>query len=265
MASFAQVAVNTDGSLPDNSAMLDVKSTSKGMLIPRMTNGEIHTILLPATGLMVFQTDGIKGLYYNAGSPITPDWKLVGFNAVNASTITDSDGDTYINTDEAPSNPDNDAIHFWVKGNNTMSLVDNRLVVSSGNGNLFIGDSCGAIETGPGNLYMGTLAGEYANSGTYSVALGTFAGRHNQHNFNTFVGTSSGENNTTGWNNTFLGFGTGFKNLTGRNNVFIGYESGYNTNAVNNTFIGNQSGLTNTTGKNNVYLTSVHFKLKFVL
>jgi hypothetical protein len=32
----ARVAVNTDGSLPDNSAMPDLKSTGKGLLIPRM-------------------------------------------------------------------------------------------------------------------------------------------------------------------------------------------------------------------------------------
>ncbi|MBK6967111.1 MAG: hypothetical protein IPH20_25245 [Bacteroidales bacterium] len=34
IASRAQVAINADGSLPDNSAMLDVKSTSQGFLPP---------------------------------------------------------------------------------------------------------------------------------------------------------------------------------------------------------------------------------------
>ena len=33
----AQVAINIDGSPADNSAMLDVKSTEKGVLIPRLT------------------------------------------------------------------------------------------------------------------------------------------------------------------------------------------------------------------------------------
>lgn len=31
------VALNIDGSAPDNSSMLDIKSTTKGLLIPRMT------------------------------------------------------------------------------------------------------------------------------------------------------------------------------------------------------------------------------------
>ncbi len=35
---FSQnVGINTDGSAPDNSALLDVKGTSKGLLVPRMT------------------------------------------------------------------------------------------------------------------------------------------------------------------------------------------------------------------------------------
>ncbi len=36
LGTFAQVSVNTDGSGPDGSAILDVKSTTRGMLIPRM-------------------------------------------------------------------------------------------------------------------------------------------------------------------------------------------------------------------------------------
>ena len=37
---YSQVAINNDGSNPDSSAMLDVKSTSKGFLPPRMTTAE---------------------------------------------------------------------------------------------------------------------------------------------------------------------------------------------------------------------------------
>jgi hypothetical protein len=51
---FTQVSINNDNSTPDNSAMLDVKSTNKGILIPRMTQTEIETITSPANGLVVF-------------------------------------------------------------------------------------------------------------------------------------------------------------------------------------------------------------------
>ena len=36
----AQIAINTDGTDPDASAMFEVKSTEKGMLIPRMTHNQ---------------------------------------------------------------------------------------------------------------------------------------------------------------------------------------------------------------------------------
>jgi len=77
----AQVAINTDGSLPHSSSMLDVKSTSKGLLAPRMTLAQRSAIITPATGLTIFQTDGIPGLYYNSGTPGIPVWALVGSNA----------------------------------------------------------------------------------------------------------------------------------------------------------------------------------------
>ena len=54
---FPQVAVNTDGSLPDGSAMFDVKSNNKGLLPPRMTHAEINAINSPANGLIVYCTD----------------------------------------------------------------------------------------------------------------------------------------------------------------------------------------------------------------
>ncbi len=44
----SQVAVNTDGSLPDKSAMLDVSSDTSGVLIPRLTRGQRNAISVPA-------------------------------------------------------------------------------------------------------------------------------------------------------------------------------------------------------------------------
>ena len=49
--------------LPDASAILDVASTSKGVLFPRMTETQKDAISSPATGLIIYQTDGDEGLY----------------------------------------------------------------------------------------------------------------------------------------------------------------------------------------------------------
>ncbi|MEZ4965134.1 MAG: hypothetical protein R2791_07825 [Saprospiraceae bacterium] len=53
----AQVAINQDNSAPDPSAMLDVKSSDKGMLVPRLSTAQRAAVANPATGLLVFDTD----------------------------------------------------------------------------------------------------------------------------------------------------------------------------------------------------------------
>jgi len=82
---FAQnVGINDDGSTPDNSAMLDVKSTSKGLLIPQIALTGVNdatTITTPATSLLVYNTTDGSGLtpgyYYNSGTPASPVWKAL--------------------------------------------------------------------------------------------------------------------------------------------------------------------------------------------
>ncbi len=81
IGSQAQVAINTDGSNPDNSAMLDVKSTVRGLLAPRMTQAQRNAIASPATGLLIFQSNNTPGYYFNSGTPAAPVWVLVGSNA----------------------------------------------------------------------------------------------------------------------------------------------------------------------------------------
>ena len=73
----AQVAINTDGSLPHVSAILDVKSDTSGMLIPRMTMAQRNLINTPANGLLVYQTNGVSGFYYFDNTI----WKRIGVNA----------------------------------------------------------------------------------------------------------------------------------------------------------------------------------------
>ena len=53
---------------PAASALLDLTSTAKGMLIPRMTTTQKTAIATPSTGLLVFQTDAPAGFYYYNGT-----------------------------------------------------------------------------------------------------------------------------------------------------------------------------------------------------
>ncbi|MCX6304308.1 MAG: hypothetical protein NT040_05025 [Bacteroidetes bacterium] len=75
---FAQVAVNSDGSQPDASAMMDVKSTTKGALFPRMSQAQISFIVNPANGLVVFCTTDNKFYAYVASANA---WKEVLYGA----------------------------------------------------------------------------------------------------------------------------------------------------------------------------------------
>lgn len=62
LTSFAQVGINTD--TPDESAVLDIESTTSGFLMPRMTEVQMNAIVDPAEGLMVYCTDCVsKGVY----------------------------------------------------------------------------------------------------------------------------------------------------------------------------------------------------------
>ncbi len=56
-----------------SSAMLDVKSLNKGLLIPRLTQDQRDAIVGPADGLLIYQTDNITGIYIYEGG-----WKLLG-------------------------------------------------------------------------------------------------------------------------------------------------------------------------------------------
>ena len=73
---IAQVGINSDNSAPDNSAMLDVKSTSKGFLPPRMTAAQIMGIQNPANGMIVYNLSDSK--FYGYVSNVAT-WKEVLF------------------------------------------------------------------------------------------------------------------------------------------------------------------------------------------
>ncbi len=62
------VCISGDGSAPLASAMLEVKSINSGFLVPRMTLAQKTAIASPATGLLVYQTDGTTGFWYHNGT-----------------------------------------------------------------------------------------------------------------------------------------------------------------------------------------------------
>jgi uncharacterized protein (TIGR02145 family) len=60
---YGQVGIGI--SLPDSSAILDLSSTNRGLLLPRMTTSQIFHIHNPSVGLMTFNTDSLDFWYFN--------------------------------------------------------------------------------------------------------------------------------------------------------------------------------------------------------
>ncbi len=70
----AQVAINTDGSAANSSAILDLKSTDKGLLLPRMSLTQMNAITSPPEGLIVFCTTVNSAFCYNGSSWMKLFW-----------------------------------------------------------------------------------------------------------------------------------------------------------------------------------------------
>jgi hypothetical protein len=90
--SAQSVGIGTNN--PNASAQLDISSTSKGLLIPRMTTAQMNAIASPAPGLMVFNlTDSVFYVRKNSGwtKLIAPTaagggWTASGNNIYNSNT-----------------------------------------------------------------------------------------------------------------------------------------------------------------------------------
>ncbi len=100
--SYAQsVAINTDGTAANASAMLDVKSTTKGMLIPRMSTMERTGIVAPMVGLLVFDNTTQSFWYYKTTgwTQLITTGSTIGYwNAQGADIYNNNTGNVGIGT-----------------------------------------------------------------------------------------------------------------------------------------------------------------------
>jgi len=82
---------------PDASSLLEVKSTTKGVLISRMTKAQRDAIATPATGLLIFQTNSTPGFYYFNGTA----WVAISSKGANT-TLSNLVSPTAINQSLLP-------------------------------------------------------------------------------------------------------------------------------------------------------------------
>ena len=273
------VAITTDGTTADNSAMLDIKSTSKGILVPRMTAAQRTAVATPATGLLVYQTDGTSGFYFYNGSTWSPigatAGPLTGW-ATTGNAATDSSVNFIGTSDNKPLiGKVNGQQTFYFSPTNTATLLGYQAGKSNtGIWNTFLGYQAGLSNTtGFANLFVGNAAGYSNTTANGNHFIGINSGKNNiSGSINHFEGFQAGYSNTSGTENYFSGYLAGFNNIngsqnyfsgnnagsfntTGSNNHFEGYKAGYsNTSGLSNTFIGNQSGYSNTNGLGNSFI-----------
>lgn len=125
--SFAQVGIGT--TTPEASAMLEIQSTTKGILIPRMTTVQRVAISSPAIGLMVFDSTTQSFWFY------TRSWEeLTGGSA--SDKIADTDGDTKV---EVEKTSNEDIIRFSTAGTEYMQI--------GANGEIKLGNRATSTET----------------------------------------------------------------------------------------------------------------------
>ena len=242
------VGINDDGSTPDAAAILDVKSTTKGVLIPRMTLGQ-RNALTPVQGLLVYQTNGVQGFYYYDGS----SWQFLINSDVNYYII-DDDNDTKITVEK--NNSDDDTIRFYTAGTEFFNIHHGRIEPVNTGHSVFIGEGAGENDdlSDNNNVFIGQDAGKNNTTGYNNTAIGNSALFSNTTGDNNFAnGYQALYFNTTGYNNFANGYQTLYLNTSGYYNIANGYQALYfNTTGYYNIANGYRALYSNTTGHNNI-------------
>ena len=225
----SQVSINTDGSDADVSAMLDVVSTTKGMLIPRMTTTQRTSIANAANGLLVFDETTSSFWFYKTST----GWEELSTSNNSVSEIDDlsnahSDANSVFLGDSSGDN--NSGIYNCATGPSSLSSNTNgsnntafgygaMIGNIGGDENTAVGKNALANNTGNKNVGFGFKTLAYNQNGNANTAIGYFAGR-----------------------------GDGLGDMSG--NIFIGSYAGYYATGDNQLFIDNSSTSTPLIGGN---------------
>lgn len=250
ISAFAQkdnVGIGT--TKPDQSAILDLNSSSKGLLMPRMSLQQRSAIQNPAKGLIVYQTDFLSGFYFFDGDA----WKPLAETKENSVAADPNDWALAGNANATSSSfigvPVNVPINFKI-GGITAGKISNT-------SNLFFGYQSGLNGGGSGatNLGIGTNTLTSLTTGNSNTAIGSGALQNvTTGTLNLGVGGASLNANTSGTGNVGLGHGSLFKNVSGNNNTAIGRDALYNSTGTGNLGLGTVALVNLTTGNNNVAL-----------
>ncbi|MEO6721986.1 MAG: hypothetical protein ABIN67_16595, partial [Ferruginibacter sp.] len=237
---LAAQSVGINNNTPHSSAILDIKSADKGLLIPRTSTTSRIAIANPAKGLMIYDTTSSGFWFYNGSAWTSVDAGSNGWSLTGNTTT----GNNYIGT------KNNQPLRFRV--NNVWAGE-----IHPTNGNLFFGLNAGSVNTtgvtntaiGDHSLYTNTN-GSYNSASGYQTLYSNTTGSEN-----TAQGAYALYSNTTGSHNTATGTDALNRNNTGDENTAHGYRALFvNTTGLYNVAVGSNALVSNTSGGSNAAL-----------
>ncbi len=156
--SIAQVAISKTNATPNASSMLDISSTNKGLLIPRMTKAQRLAIPSPANGLLVYDTT-TQGLYVYK---TTQGWTQNGFFSFPLSVV-----DSFKTRDTSTIGQP-----CWIIKSINCIFNTNKYFGNAGSFNINSttnsGDALIATTAGIGNAFNSSHSGTSGSAGVFS-------------------------------------------------------------------------------------------------
>jgi len=254
-AAFAQKSDNVGiGTIkPDPSAILDLNSTSKGLLLPRMTQAQRDAIKNPAAGLVIFQTDTNIGIYTYDGTTWQPNAKVGGTENISSTQTWSTQGNVIDGSDFIGSTNGqplkfkvgNTNFGQWDPAQNGSISIGHSAGGNSSIRNVAIGASALSVASGVqgGNLALGYESLKATTVGISNMGIGAWAlWKNTEGSFNAAVGAGALYSNITGSKNTAIGTDAMlFGGTATEGNVAIGYQAAYNETGSNKLYISNSS------------------------
>ncbi|MBD99312.1 MAG: hypothetical protein CMO34_05665 [Verrucomicrobia bacterium] len=244
-----QEAVGINNDNPHASSILDISSTTQGVLVPRMTTGQRNSIGSPATGLLVFDSSTSTFWYFNGST-----WVEI-VSSVSTNNIQDADGDTRVQVEEGT---DEDIIRFDLGGTEYFRMDGPRFEFVNNGNSVFLGQNAGQNDDLTNNnvVFVGTNAGRQNTSGSRNVGVGYRALQQNTTgNDNVGIGEDALRLNATGSFNIAVGANALDAASSSNNNIALGYNSLSSlVTGTDNVAVGQNSIQDLTTGSSNVAL-----------
>jgi len=262
---FSQNVAVTDDDLytAEASAMLDINSTTKGLLIPRLTTVQREAINPAAVGLLVFDSNKNAFYYYNGEEWLALPQVSISTGVSDALfAVKNSAGDTIFAVYNdgvkvvVPYGTKGKVGGFAVSGRSpTKAGEEEYLLVTPDSTRIFVnevdvkGSVGGFAVSGRSPTKTSTYNYFLTNSDSTRVYIDTISTKGSVGGFavsgrsptkagtvkfmdmtpkNYLIGQEAGKSLTTGSYNSYIGYQAGKSTQSGSKNIFIGYQSGYN-------------------------------------